>query len=68
MNLLSNFYSFLSFSENCYNELRDHRYDIIEYNCHRRINESLRPAKSTASTNDSSMFGIEGNFKKLDID
>ena len=45
--------------------LEDHRQFFIEEEATARVNEALRPGKAKSATD---IFGIEGSFKKLDID
>lgn len=53
------------FSETFYRKLKNNRADMMEFEKRHQVNEKLRPGKAK---NASDLFGIQGNFKKLDID
>lgn len=53
---------YLFFTEVFYNILRQNRDDILEFERSHLIDETKRPGKSK------DLFGIQGSFKKLDID
>ncbi|XP_017469113.1 PREDICTED: alpha-tocopherol transfer protein-like [Rhagoletis zephyria] len=51
--------------ETFHRKLKDSRADMMEFEKRHQVNEKLRPGKAK---NASDLFGIQGNFKKLDID
>lgn len=52
-------------SETFYQRVRDHRDKFLELEKSLVVNEKLRPGKPKSA---STIFGVEGNFKKLDFD
>lgn len=57
--------SFNFSTESIYTEIQENAEYFVEEEATKRVNEKLRPGKPK-SAND--LFGIDGNFKKLDID
>lgn len=55
----------LIFIEILYNTLRENREDILQFEREHLIDEAKRPGESKSA---SDLFGVEGSFKKLDID
>lgn len=52
-------------TENYVKKLEDYREWFLMDEANRRVNEALRVGKSKSA---SDLFGVEGSFKKLDID
>lgn len=55
----------LIFIEILYDTLRENRDDILQFEREHLIDEAKRPGESKTA---SDLFGVEGSFKKLDID
>lgn len=51
--------------DNQVKKLEDHREWFVKEETTCRVNENLRPGKQKNATD---LFGVEGSFKKLDID
>lgn len=63
--LFINITDFFHIAEQTYKQLQDNVQFFKDEEAQKRVNEKLRPGKPK---NASDLFGIDGNFKKLDID
>lgn len=52
-------------SDNSYKLINENRDVFLKEESERRVNEKLRPGKPKGAGD---LFGVEGNFKKLDFD